>query len=149
VEYFTDRDIGGKIFPHILREAGIIVHVHQEHFAQDAPDTVWLPEVAERGWVILSSDKSIKLRPLEKAAVMESGAALFFVVGGNVVAAELARNFVNTRKQVERFIARHSRPFIAKILRPNPATDIVLGKPGKVEMVLTLAQWEEQKHRGR
>jgi hypothetical protein len=148
LEYFTDRDLGAEIFPGILRQAGITIHQHRDHFPENAPDTVWLPEVAARGWIILSRDRNIRRNPLERDAVMESSAAFFALSGGHAPTAQLARNFVNTLARVESFIRRHPRPFIARISRPSPVEEIDRGGPGRVEMVLTLAQWEEMKRRG-
>jgi hypothetical protein len=56
LEFFADRNLGVKIFPSILRAEGIVVHLHQDHFRQDAADVAWMPEVARRGWPILSPD---------------------------------------------------------------------------------------------
>jgi hypothetical protein len=68
--YFIDRSIGKKIFPGILREAGILVEVHDDHFAQDEEDAIWIPEVAKRGWISVTTDKRIRTRPQEKQAVL-------------------------------------------------------------------------------
>lgn len=56
MEFFADRNLGVNIFPAILRAEGITVHLHQDHFPQDAADVVWMPEVARRGWPIISPD---------------------------------------------------------------------------------------------
>jgi PIN like domain len=53
VEFFTDFNCG-KQFPALLREAGLIVHMHVDHFEQDAEDVEWAPAIAERGWVGIS-----------------------------------------------------------------------------------------------
>lgn len=149
MEYFTDRDIGGRQFPSILREAGLTVHAHTDHFAPDAPDTAWLPQVSARGWIILSLDFNIRRNPLERDSVFESGAAFFALTGGSATARELAQNFLNTLPQVERFVARHRPPYIAKIYRATPPAQIAAGRPGRVEMVLTQAEWLELKRQGR
>ena len=141
MEFFTDRDLGGEIFPRILAQAGVRVHRHADHFVPDAPDHEWLPVVAGRGWVILSNDLAILRRPLERDAVMRSGARLLVLVGGDARAADLARNFVNTLPAVERFLARHPAPFIAKLYRPNPVTEIERGTPGSIELKLSLSDW--------
>jgi len=53
VIFFTDRDLG-KIFPQILRDAGLTVEKHDDRFDQNTPDEVWLSEVDRRGWVAIS-----------------------------------------------------------------------------------------------
>lgn len=136
MEYFADRNLGAKIFPAALRAAGIKVHAHNEHFAHDAADADWIPVVAQRGWVILTSDAAIRRNPLERAAVLTSGAAMLVLVGANAKTAELARNFVNTLPKIESFLARESVPLMAKVFRPNPTSEVAEGKPGRIERVL-------------
>jgi hypothetical protein len=46
------------------------VEVHDDHFAPDAPDAVWLRVVGERGWVVLTKDERIRRRPLEREALL-------------------------------------------------------------------------------
>lgn len=147
MELFADRNLGRYTFPGLLREAGLVVHVHADHFAQDAPDTDWLPVVAERGWVVLSPDKNIMRNPLELDAVMLSGAALLVLVGGDARAAELARNFVNTLPAIRTFVSGTPPPYVAKLYRPSPKSDIEKGKPGSVELKLTRADWERRRSR--
>lgn len=142
--FFTDRDLGKRIFPSILRDAGLAVERHADHFRDDEPDDVWVPAVAGRGWIILSSDQRMRRVSLERDAIMTSGAAMFMLVGGDAPAAELARNVVNTLPRIERFISRHHPPFIAKIYRPNPRELISQGKPGSIEMRLSREEWEQR-----
>ncbi len=67
---------------------------------------------------------------------MNSGAALFILIGGNAPATELAANFINTLPRILAFLEEHAPPFIAKVYRPNPRTDIARGRPGTVELKL-------------
>jgi hypothetical protein len=103
VEFFADRNLGRYDFPGQLRAAGLVVHAHDDHFAQDEPDTEWLPKAAARGWLVLSADRVITRDPFELAAVILSGAAMFCLVGGMAKAEELARNFVNTHARIAAF----------------------------------------------
>lgn len=47
------------------------------------PDTVWLPQVAERGWLIISRDHNIRENPAERRAVLESGARMVALAGSD------------------------------------------------------------------
>lgn len=100
MEFFADRNLGVKIFPAILRAEGITVHVHQDHFAQDAADVDWMPEVARRGWPIISPDIRISRDRLEVEAIMTSGAAVFCLAGGHLTGEEKARNFLRCLPQI-------------------------------------------------
>jgi PIN like domain len=119
VVYFTDRDLG-KRFPEILKSAGITVELHQDHFAPDTPDEVWLEAVSRRGWIALTHDRRIRYKPNERDAVIGHGVALLVIIGAAPFP-ELARAFVATVPAVERFLVRHKPPFIAKVYRPSPA----------------------------
>ena len=130
--FFTDRDLGRKKFPGILRDGGVRVETHFDHFPPAAPDTEWIPEVARRGWFILSNDKGIMRNPIEREAILTHNAGLFILVGGSMRADLLARNFVNTSTEVLRFIKEHPRPFIAKVYRPSPVELIEKGRTGRV-----------------
>jgi len=141
VEFFADRNLGRYDFPEYLRSAGLTVHIHDDHFAQNEPDTTWLPEVAARGWLVLSADRVITRDPFELAAVMLSGAGMFCLVGGMAKAEELARNFVNTRGRIAEFIAGNRPPYVAKVYRPSPLTDIDRGVPGSVKLQMDYAGW--------
>lgn len=121
--FFTDRDLG-RSFPRILREAGVDVQVHVEHFpeargADSTPDEEWLPMVGSRGWILLTHDKSMRHRSRERDAIMEHGVRAFMVMGQHTAAAH-AQNFLDSLHLVERTIRRHREPFIAKLYHPTP-----------------------------
>lgn len=118
VVFFTDRDLGLQ-FPAILREAGLTVERHADHFAADCPDDEWLREVARRGWIALTHDGRIRYKPNELAAVIEHNSRLLVVVG-NAPYADLARSFVKTLSRVLTFLAEHRPPVIGKVYRPSP-----------------------------
>ena len=141
MEFFADRNLGRYDFPGRLRAAGITVHIHDDHFAQDEPDTSWLPQVAERGWLVLSADRVITRNPFELAAVMLSGVGMFCLVGGMAKAEELARNFVNTLPRVAEFVAGNRPAYVAKVYRPSPLGGIDRGVPGTVKLQMDYAAW--------
>ena len=60
--FFTDRDLG-KRFPAILRDAGLTVERHADHFAHDCPDETWLEVVGKRGWAAITHDGRIRYKP--------------------------------------------------------------------------------------
>lgn len=126
--YFTDRDLG-KQFGAILRSGGLTVERHADHFAPDAPDEVWLAEVGRRGWIALTHDQRIRYKPNERDAVMRHGVALLVIVG-KAPFPDLARGFVTTLPRIERFLANHDPPFIAKVYRSSPGG----GAPRHVEL---------------
>lgn len=137
--FFTDRDLGHQ-FPELLRKAGIQVERHDDHFGPDTPDETWLRAAGRRGWFVLTHDQRIRYKPNERDAVMHYGVGLFVLVG-HAPHRELARNFIDSIRAVERFIAHNPRPFIAKVRRPPEGR----GGSGVVEAWLTGDQWKKGK----
>ena len=100
-----------------LAGCGVQVQFHKNHFADDECDEIWLPEVAQRGWLVLTRDKHIRYRPIEKQALMASGARTFVLVSSNLRGQEMANLLVKQLNKIEQ-IARNTRPpFVAAISR--------------------------------
>jgi hypothetical protein len=100
-----------------LRNAGAIIHVHSDHFAPDAPDEEWLIRVGQLGWVVLTKDKMIQKRALERNALITARVAAFVLVSGNMSGPEMAEVFVRALGSITRFVAKHRPPYIVKVYR--------------------------------
>lgn len=130
--FFVDRDLGRHILPDALVLAGLAVERHDSHFQPDTPDEVWIPKVAERGWVIVSGDKRILRRPQEVSALVESRARMLILVGNHAPADELANNFINTLPKIEELLGSLEPPVVVRVYRPSPRELVFEGKPGRV-----------------
>jgi hypothetical protein len=141
IVFFADRDLGNYL-PTVIKNAGIPIEKHADHFDQSAKDEDWLPKVGESGWFVLTRDKRIRYRQIEQEAVMRAGVGLFVLIG-QTTHRELAENFVNSIDKVRSFIEANKRPFIAKIYRPSPSEMQKKNKscPGKVELWLSHDEW--------
>ena len=73
--FFIDRGLGSIVVPETLRQAGVHVEIHASHFADNTPDTVWLSDVGQQGWIVLMKDKHIRSRPHERQALIYAGGA--------------------------------------------------------------------------
>lgn len=113
--FFTDRNLG-KHFPRILREAGLTVERHDDHFTERTQDEEWLAEVGRKGWIAITHDKQIRYKANEREAVMLHKVALLVVIG-DLPFPRIADSFVATIRPIERFLTKHSPPFIAKVYR--------------------------------
>ncbi|WP_243031027.1 hypothetical protein [Thermus altitudinis] len=45
--YFCDRNLGRK-FPLHLRQLGLTVELHDDHFSQEERDEIWIPQVSRK-----------------------------------------------------------------------------------------------------
>lgn len=91
--FFIDHCLGTTV-ANALRAAGADVRVHAKFFSQDADDEVWIPDVAARGWVILTKDKNIRRRHGEREAALLANARIFTLSSGNLSGAVMAARFV-------------------------------------------------------
>ena len=131
--FFVDRDLGRRILPGALERAGFAVERHDLHFEPDTPDEVWIPHVAQQGWVIVSGDKRILRRPREVRALVESQARMLILVGNHAPAGELAANLINTMPKIEKLLDELQPPAVVRVYRPTPRELVFEGKPGSVQ----------------
>ena len=114
--FFLDRNLGRKTVPTVLRNAGFVVEVMDDHFAPDTPDEVWLEQTGKRGWFVVTLDEKIRYRRGEQRAVRRFRVGLFLLVrwkGSTGVA--LAEALISAKKAMLRLAASERRPFIAKV----------------------------------
>jgi predicted nuclease of predicted toxin-antitoxin system len=121
--FFIDRCLGSKRIAQVLRDAGLTVATHEEHFEPDALDVDWLPDVGDRGWVVLTKDANISKNQLERMAVTRSEVRMFILASQNLSGAEMAEIFQRVAVTLQSFSRNHPEPFIAKVY-----------KDGRVEM---------------
>jgi len=95
-------------------EGAHAVH-HDDFFPQDTQDEVWIPNVAQRGWGILTNDRRIKRRPLQLLAVRESGAKLFTLTCKHVDGKTITAVFLRHLKKIQRITSNESGPFIYSV----------------------------------
>jgi hypothetical protein len=88
--FFLDRQIGTRTVATALRAAGAEVELHDDHFPQATPDTVWIPEVAAKDWVLITLDKNIRRNPLERRAYQQVGLRGFVITGHGLKGDEIA-----------------------------------------------------------
>ncbi|MFN9600883.1 MAG: hypothetical protein ACK56T_17820 [Dolichospermum sp.] len=122
ITFFTDRCLGAGTVPEKLRHAGIQVEIHDQHFGQGTQDVDWLPEIGQRGWVVLTKDERISRNKLERIAVARAQIKMFILTSQGLKGEEMAEIFIKATEQMQRFVRKHPAPFIAKISRDGKIT---------------------------
>lgn len=82
-----------------------------EQSAQSVSDREWIGLTAERGWIGFNKDANIRRSELERQTVIETGARLFCVPKGDLVASDLAARFITNISAIAR-AARSAGPLI-------------------------------------
>lgn len=79
---FLDECLGTHDVAETLRAGGIAAEVLLDHFPSGTPDEIWLPEIGKRAWVVLSKDKWIRRRKIEKEALKNAHVTAFVLTSG-------------------------------------------------------------------
>jgi hypothetical protein len=128
--FFVDECLGRKALPDALVAAGHGVVLHHERFAPGTDDVDWLTALHEhRGfWVVLTKDRKIRRRPLERLAIMNSGLRVFALTAGDLTFEAQTQAFVSGLKRIVQ-LARAAGPFIAGITASGHVKVIDRPKP--------------------
>lgn len=113
--FFIDRSLGEEPIRTEMRNAGLAVEIHDDHFARDEEDRVWLQAVGERGWVVLTKDQRLRYRPLEIAALRASYARVFVLTAGNLRGFEIAAVFMKALPRIFKVLHSVPGPFVARV----------------------------------
>jgi len=119
---FIDRSLGIDPIRAELTKADLAVEIHDDHFARDEEDRVWLRTVGERGWVVLTKDQRLRYRPLEIAALRASRARVFVLTAGNLRGGEIAAVFIAALPRICKVLHSVKGPFLVRISRSGQVT---------------------------
>ncbi len=75
-------------------------------------DDVWLDECGKRGWIVLTRDKHIRRRKLERVALMVSGVPAFALTAGEATAQEVADTVVPLIQKFVNMSVSEPKPFL-------------------------------------
>jgi predicted nuclease of predicted toxin-antitoxin system len=113
--FFVDRSLGSKRFVQRLRDLGLNAIAHDEIFDPATPDQEWLSRAGDEGWVVVTKDKAIRWRELEKRAVEGANARVFALVPGNKTMDEMLEIFERALPRIREALEMVTPPFIATI----------------------------------
>ncbi len=97
-----------------LRALGLEVHLSRDIYPPLTPDIDWLPEVASKGWIILTKDAKISGWVLEVDAIRSAGAHVL-VLGGTLNRTQLRDAVLAALPRIARALARRNEPLVRRI----------------------------------
>lgn len=117
--FYLDENLGST-FAKTLIDAGLTVEFHKNYFSPGTPDTIWIPDISQRGWIGVTLDINTRFNPLEIEAIVTSKARILQLrVGKNGTHPILAKNFVQTMPKIIDFLKNNPAPCLATITRPS------------------------------
>jgi len=114
---FLDESLDSDSIAKALAEAGAIVERLTKHFPKGTDDQTWLSLAGAKGWVVLTRDKRIRYRRLERLALQSAGVRAFVFTGGNVTLADTATTLAGAMPAIQGVCASKEGPFICHIGR--------------------------------
>lgn len=112
VTFFVDESLDSLSVVNALREAGASVVRLTDRFPRGTPDDVWLAEAGRNHWVVLTRDKRIRYRQLERLALQAAKVRAFVFTGGNVTGKDTGIILANALGRMERIARADLGPFI-------------------------------------
>lgn len=111
---FVDRSLGRGVVT-ALRAAGARVESHDDHFAQNAPDELWLERAGREGWIVITKDRRIRHRPNEIAAFRHHKVIGVFLTNANATGAENSSLLITALVEIEALGATANRPALYRL----------------------------------
>jgi hypothetical protein len=115
LKLFLDESLDSDSIAKALSAAGAVVERLTQHLPKGVDDSSWLSLAGAKGWVVLTRDKRIRYRRLERLALHAAAVRAFVFTGGNVTLAETARILAQALPAIEAICAREAGPFIYHI----------------------------------
>jgi len=105
--------------PAILKEAGINVRWHAaEGFpSKEIDDTTWIRAVANKGYIIVTSDKAVETDPINRLAVIESKAKVFILDENNQRPVHWAAAIIVSKERIYEAVRENEGPFFMNVIR--------------------------------
>lgn len=112
VRLFLDESLDSDSVATALRAAGAHVERLTDHFAKGTTDEVWLERAGRESWIVLTRDKRIRYRKLERIALKMAGVRAFVFTGGNVTILETGQILARALPRIREICANDGGPFI-------------------------------------
>ncbi|HEV2450626.1 MAG TPA: hypothetical protein VGS62_01710 [Streptosporangiaceae bacterium] len=119
-EFLVDRSLSQVLLPAELRRAGLTVHTLPgalgDQAARELPDADWIALAGERGWVVLTRDDRLRLRPAARQAITGGKVRVFCLATAGLSFAGQASYLVANRLRIIR-AARQPGPYVYSVYR--------------------------------
>ena len=98
-----------------LHQRGRVVHMHRQVFPDGTPDRIWIPDVAARGWIIITRDRRLQDRHLEWMAFLRAKARVLWFKGDRASSRAITDAFLSALPAIDSLTAELQPPYIVKI----------------------------------
>jgi predicted nuclease of predicted toxin-antitoxin system len=114
---FLDESLDSDSVAQALTAAGATVERLTRHLPKGTADEIWLSYAGSRGWVVLTRDKRIRYRQLERLALRSAQVRAFVFTGGNVTIRETGEILTRAFPAIRAICERETGPFVFHVGR--------------------------------
>ena len=114
---FLDESLDSDSIAQALTAAGAAVERLTRHLPKGTDDGTWLSFAGARDWVVLTRDKRIRYRRLERVALHAARIRAFVFTGGNITIGETGTILAQAFSEMSDICSREQGPFVYHIGR--------------------------------
>lgn len=126
---FFDRSIG-VVVPQVLQWKSlrfpIQVHYHEQHFAINEQDDIWLSRIGQWGWTVIGHDSKYHKKPPELSAIKQYKVGCFYLWGAENTRWEKLKCFARAYDRIVEADVATPKPFIYRVSRTGRLRMIAL-----------------------
>jgi hypothetical protein len=117
VTLFLDESLDSDSIAQALTAAGATVERLTRHLPKGTDDSTWLTFAGSRDWVVLTRDKRIRYRRLERLALQAARVRAFVFTGGNITIGETGKILAHAFAAMRDICDQEQGPFVYHIGR--------------------------------
>jgi len=116
VNFFIDNNLGEELALGLRGFGEAVIHL-KESYPEDTPDEVWLEDIGNKGYFLITRDKRIRYNPLENRTLRTYKIGAFFLQGKQRSRCDLILQLVRNWPRIKEFALsnRNKRPFAFRV----------------------------------
>lgn len=86
-----------------------------DHFDPDTPDTIWVPQVGAKRWIILSKDTKLRNNNIELMALLKANTHSFLMTAQQQRGCDMAAAFVSALHDMKQIVAKEPSSVVSTV----------------------------------
>ena len=114
MKFIFDENLSPKL-ARGLKEFGEETSHLRDYFAEGTSDEEWLRRIGEEGWTLITLDKRIRRRPIERDALKNYKVGAFFLGGKTMRRWDYVKQIVRAWENIKHLAESETPPFAYQI----------------------------------
>jgi hypothetical protein len=114
MKFFFDNNLGNNLVVGLRAFGEDVIHLTDE-FSPGTPDEIWLKEIGEKGYVLITRDERVRWNPAEITAFCKYKVGAFFLGGKSLTKWQIIQQLIRNWIQIKEVSERTKKPFAFRI----------------------------------